>query len=52
MGVDGFVNQMSAQGCGAMCKLLAQDFAHAEWELLLEASKTLESCAAMILDRA
>jgi hypothetical protein len=49
IGVDGFIGQMSAQGCGAMCKLLAQDFAHAEWELLLEASRTLESCATMIL---
>jgi hypothetical protein len=51
-GIDGFLGQMSVQGCGALCKLLAQDFAHAEWELLLEASKILGSCATMILERA
>lgn len=48
-GVDSFPGQMSVQGCGAICKLLAQDFAFAEWELLLEASKILDSCATMIL---
>lgn len=51
-GIDNFTGQMSVQGCGAICKLLAQDFAFAEWELLLEASKILDSCAAMILQRA
>jgi hypothetical protein len=51
-GADNTLGQMSVQGCGAMCKLLAQDFAHAEWELLLEASKILDSCATMILKRA
>lgn len=50
--VDSFPGQMSAQGCGAVCKLLAEDFAFAEWELLQEASKILDSCATMILDRA
>jgi hypothetical protein len=51
-GVDRILGQISARGCGALCKLLAQDFAHAEWELLLEASKILDSCAATILERA
>lgn len=51
-GIDSSSGQMFAQGCGAICKLLAQDFALAEWELLLEASRTLGSCAAMILERA
>jgi len=51
-GIDSFPGQMSVQGCGAICKLLAQDFAFAEWELLLEASKILDSCATTILERA
>lgn len=51
-GIDSFPDQISAQGCGAVCKLLAQDFAHAEWELLVEASRVLELCADMILNRA
>jgi hypothetical protein len=51
-GVNGILGQMSARGCGALCKVLAQDFAHAEWELLLEASNILDSCATMILERA
>ncbi|CAD0087819.1 unnamed protein product, partial [Aureobasidium vineae] len=49
--IDSFPNQLSAQGCGAICKLLAEDFAYSEWELLLEASKILDSCAIVILDR-
>lgn len=51
-GIDSFSDQMSVQGCGAVCKLLAQDFAHAEWELLVEASRVLESCADLILNKA
>lgn len=51
-GIESCSGQMSVQGCGAMCKLLAQDFALAEWELLVEASRILDSCADMILNRA
>lgn len=50
-GVHAFSGQMSAPGCAAVCKYLAKDFANAEWELLLEASRTLDSCASTILDR-
>ncbi|KAI5274892.1 hypothetical protein E4T47_02015 [Aureobasidium subglaciale] len=49
-GIDTLPSQVSAQGCAALCKFLSQDFANAEWELLLEASRVLDSCATMIMD--
>lgn len=41
-------DQMPAQGCAAICKILSDDFANAEWELLLEASRILDSCTKVI----